>query len=273
MAKNTSTLLITGASSGIGAATVQRFLAEGWQVFATMRQPAHSTLIAHPNLHVLACDVTQPDSIQACVQTVLTLTDHLDVLVNNAGYGLIGPLELATTAQIKQQFDTNVFGLVQMMQAVLPTMRQQQHGLIVNVASIAGRTCFPLYSLYHGTKWAVEGISESAAYELAPHGIRIKVIEPGPIKTAFYDRSMHTTGVDAHAISNSPYASYGQQWLGKLHAVGNKAPGPEVVANTIWRAVTDGKATLRYPVNTMGSLWLRRILPEALYRYVLQRVI
>jgi NAD(P)-dependent dehydrogenase (short-subunit alcohol dehydrogenase family) len=262
-------LLITGASSGIGAATVKHFLHNGWRVFATMRNPSNPVFTAHPNLTLLPLDVTDAHSIAQCMQQLAQHTPTIDVLVNNAGYGLFGPLELATPEQIRHQFDTNVFGLIQMMQAVLPLMRQQGHGLIINVASIGGRTTFPLYSLYHGTKWAVEGLTESASYELASLGVQVKLIEPGPIKTDFYNRSMTVTGTE-ELIAASDYAAYMNRVQPKTMAFGAKAPGPEVVASTIWRAATDGKTTFRYPVNTLASLWLRRLLPEGVYRRVVR---
>jgi NAD(P)-dependent dehydrogenase (short-subunit alcohol dehydrogenase family) len=263
------TILITGASSGIGAACVDRFLQAGWQVIATMRQPQASTLPPHANLTLLPLDVTQPTSITAAVQQAQTLTNRLDVLLNNAGYGLVGPLELATPEQLTAQFTTNVFGPVWLMQAVLPWMRQHRHGLIVNVASIGGRTAFPMYSLYHGTKWALEGISESLSYELNAFNIRVKLIEPGPIKTAFYQRSMAVTG-DPGGLEASPYAGYASRVLANIAGFGQQAPGPEVVADVVWRAVHDTSPTLRYPVNTMSSLWARRLLPESLYRQVIR---
>jgi NAD(P)-dependent dehydrogenase (short-subunit alcohol dehydrogenase family) len=267
-------VIITGASSGIGQASVLWFLAQGWSVVATMRQPANSPFTPQANLHVVACDVTQPDSISSCITQALSIVGSLDVVVNNAGYGLLGPLELATPAQIRQQFDTNVFGLIGVIQAVLPTFRQQGHGRFINVASIGGRTTFPLYSLYHGTKWAVEGLSESLAYELAPLGIQVKIIEPGPIRTAFYDRSQQVTGPDESAWTTSPYAALCHKVFPQLKAFGAKAPGPEVVARQIGLAATDeDKGRLRYPVNTMGSLWLRRLLPERLYRSILRRMV
>jgi NAD(P)-dependent dehydrogenase (short-subunit alcohol dehydrogenase family) len=261
-------ILITGASSGIGAAAVNLFLDKGWHVIATMRQPDNALFPPNTMLHLLPLDVTQPDSIAAAMAQVKQLTPTLDVLLNNAGYGLVGPLERATTDQLTQQFNTNVLGLVQMMQAVLPGMRAKKQGIIINVASVAGRTAFPMYSLYHGSKWAVEGLTESVMYELAPLGIRVKLIEPGPIKTRFYGQSMITTADEADPV----YGPYTRKVLDKLAGFGQNAPGPEVVAQTIWRAATDGSPQLRYPVNTMGSLWLRRLLPEAVYQWAINKI-
>jgi NAD(P)-dependent dehydrogenase (short-subunit alcohol dehydrogenase family) len=262
-------ILITGASSGIGEATVKWFLAKGWQVFATMRQPDKPVFTAHPNLKLLKLDVTDPQSVSQAIDQARQLIPRLDVLLNNAGYGLVGPLELATAAQITQQFDTNVFGLIRVTQAVLPWMREQQGGCIINVASIGGRTAFPYYSLYHGTKWAVEGLSESLWYELGRLGIRVKLVEPGPIKTPFYARSMTVTGQPG--VPNA-YQPHSDMALAQLSAFGDKAPGPEVVARTVWQAAQDASSKLRYPVNSMGSLWLRRLLPEGLYRWAVKKI-
>ena len=262
-------ILVTGASSGIGEATVKLFLAKGWQVIATMRQPEKPVFTAHPHLKLIKLDVTNPESVSQAITEAQQGFPRLDVLLNNAGYGLIGPLEVATEDQMMQQFNTNVFGLLRVTQAVLPWMREQGGGCIINVASIGGRTAFPYYSLYHGTKWAVEGLSESLWYELGRFNIRVKVIEPGPIKTSFYDRSMSMTGQPE--VPNA-YTAHAQASVTKLKAFGDNAPGPLIVADKIWQAANDGRTKLRYPVNSMGSLWLRRLLPEGLYRKAIKRI-
>lgn len=261
------TVLITGASSGIGKATAQRFLAAGWNVAATMRQPGAAA--DHPGLTLLPLDVTSPASIEAAIADAERLLGPLDVVVNNAGYGLVGPFEAATDEQIRRQFETNVFGLMNVVRAVLPGMRARRSGVIINVASMGGRITFPLYSLYHGTKWAVEGFSESLQYELEPFGIRVKIIEPGAIKTDFYDRSMDVitkAGLTA-------YDAFVQRAMPNMQRAGATAPGPEVVADAIFTAATDHSPRLRYSAATKGILALRRLLPDRLFMSVVRSAV
>ncbi|HRH43553.1 MAG TPA: SDR family oxidoreductase, partial [Pyrinomonadaceae bacterium] len=190
-------ILITGASSGIGNHTVKLFQSKGWKVAATMRSPEKSTdLQKIADVECIRLDVTDLDSIKSAIQTTLEKFGRIDAVVNNAGYGLVGAFEASSREQIVQQYMTNVFGLMDVTREILPYFREQKRGTIVNVASVGGRITFPLYSLYHGTKWAVEGFSESLQYELKPFNIKVKIIEPGPIKTDFYDRSMDLTKKD-----------------------------------------------------------------------------
>ncbi len=187
-------VLITGCSSGIGAAAAKVFSDHGWNVAATMRSPEQGeALRALPGVKVLALNVTDKASIGAAVRQTLQDFGSIDALVNNAGYGLFGPFETASQEVIKRQFDTNLFGLFDVTRAVLPSMREHQTGVIVNVASIGGLTTFPMNSLYHATKYAVVGFSESLGYELAPFGIQVKVIAPGGVATDFAGRSMVRT--------------------------------------------------------------------------------
>lgn len=264
------TVLITGASTGIGRATAVLFAQRGWQVVATMRSPEKAgDLSNQANICVLRLDVTDADSIQACVDRALELYGRLDVVVNNAGYSLVGAFEAVTPEQIQRQFETNVFGLMQVGRAVLPVMRQQRQGVIVNVASVGGRVAFPLYSIYHSTKWAVEGFSESWQYELRPLGIKVKIIEPGPIKTDFYARSAEM----AHKEGLTDYDSLIQKSLPKLKKSGTGGAEPLAVAQTIWRASTDGSWRLRYPCDPIASqlLFLRKLLPDSWFTAFISR--
>ncbi len=258
------TVLITGASTGIGRAAALLFHQNGWNVAATMRSPEKSDLVQTDRLICPALDVTDPASIERAIATVLERFQKIDVVVNNAGYGLIGPFEVCTPEQIEQQFATNVFGLMNVTRALLPQFRQQQSGVIINVASIGGHLAFPLYSLYHGTKWAVEGFSDSLAYELKTFNIRVKIVEPGPIKTDFYSRSMTIAkrpGLDA-------YDSLVAAVLPNLNKAGETGSPPEVTAQVIYRAATDGRDRLRYPAGGNASfiLLLRKLLPDGLLR-------
>lgn len=264
----TKTVLITGASSGIGRATALYFQKQGWNVVATMRSPdqeipRENSLAKLDRVTCLKLDVTDRHTITDAVAETIDRFGAIDVLVNNAGYGMLGAFETSTSAQIQRQFDTNVFGLMETTRAVLPYLRDRKRGVIVNVASIGGRVAFPLYSLYHATKWAVEGFSESLQHELLAFNIRVKIIEPGPIKTDFYERS-------ADRISNLDFPEYDEfsdRVLIRLNKIGTTGSPAEVVAKTIYRASTDNSWKLRYSADPLAKqlLFLRKLLPDFLF--------
>lgn len=192
----TKTCLITGTSSGLGRAAAELFAEHGWNVVATMRKPecdAGVELSKISNVHLVKLDVTNESDIKSAVQETLDKYGAIDALINNAGYGLAGPMEFATSEQLERQYSTNVFGPIRLMQAVLPSMRAAKSGVIVNVTSVGGRLVLPMTSLYHGTKYALEGVSESAAIELKPFGIKVRTVQPGGIKTDFSGRSLVMT--------------------------------------------------------------------------------
>ncbi len=253
------TVLITGSSSGIGAASVKLFHKRGWNVVATMRSPDKNTAFEGlDNVLLVRLDVTDQDSINQAVAQSLDRFGVIDVLVNNAGYGMVGPFEAATEEAVERQFATNVFGLMNVTRAVLPAMREHGGGTIINISSVGGQLTFPLYSVYHATKFAVEGFSESLQYELAAFGIKVKLVEPGPIRTDFYDRSQELVtkpGLDA-------YDNFVGRTLPTMQQSGKTAPGPELVAKTIVKAAADKSARLRYPVNSASLLALRKLLPD-----------
>jgi len=239
------TILITGASTGIGRATALLFQKTGWNVVATMRDPARETVLSTlPNVLVQALDVTDRSSIEAAVKATLSRFGGLDVLLNNAGYGLFGPMEAVTPEQLERQYETNVYGPVYAMQAALPHLRAKRSGVIINVSSIGGRMTFPFNSLYHGTKFALEGISESLAIELAPHGVRVKIVEPGGVKTDFAGRSldvMQLPGLHAYDASLKGIMSVfsdPERRSGYSEA--------DDIARIIFEAATDGSDRLRY---------------------------
>jgi NADP-dependent 3-hydroxy acid dehydrogenase YdfG len=246
MAKS-KTVLITGASTGIGKATALYFQQQGWNVIATMRDPEHGKeLRALNQVLVTSLDVTNSDSIQQAVKNGLERFQSVDVLVNNAGFGAYGPLEATSMETVRRQFDTNVIGLLETTKAVLPHFRAQHSGVIVNISSIGGKVTFPLGTLYHGTKFAVEGISESLSYEMRAIGVKVKIVEPGAIKTDFATRSF--------AFSNDEsLAEYQKTVKGLMAAVepmmANGAD-PVVVAEVIYKAATDGSDQLRYPAGS-----------------------
>ena len=239
----TQTILITGASSGIGKATALHFQARGWNVVATMRKPGDVTdLDVLDNVFVTRLDVIDSASITSAVAAATGRFGAIDALLNNAGYGAYGPLESFEMERIRRQFDTNVFGLLEVTKAVLPHMRARKSGTIVNISSIGGQMTFPLGTLYHGTKFAVEGMSESLHYELETVGIKVKIVEPGMIATEFSGRSFD--------FANDPAMDEYQPIVGTfMGAMGNNAmepSAPELVAEVIWNAVTDGSDRLRY---------------------------
>ncbi len=238
-----NTILITGASSGIGKATTKFFQQKGWNVIATMRSPQKETELTQlDNVLVTRLDVTDAASIDAAVAEGLDRFGRIDVLLNNAGYGAYGPLELFPMDKIRRQFDTNVIGLLAVTKAVLPHMRAQKSGTIVNISSIGGQMTFPLGTLYHGTKFAVEGMSESLHYELEPLGVKVKIVEPGMIATDFGGRSFDFVNDE----SVEEYQGIVQKLMGAWAGGDLQASEPVVVSEVIWNAVTDGTDTLRY---------------------------
>lgn len=260
------TVLITGASSGIGRASAALFARRGWRVAATMRTP-HDDL---PEGRVIAprLDVTDPDSIAAAVAETRAAFGPIDVVVNNAGFAVNGPVEATTKAQRGRQFEVNLFGPIAVMDAVLPEMRARGTGTIVNVSSVAGRIGLPGAPLYHASKFALEGLTEAMRFELRPFGVRLKLVEPGAIATDFLTRS-------AEWAEHPDYAA----WTHRLKtgterfARSGSLARPEPVAATILRAATDRSDRLRYPSRSMGFLTASRLLPDAVLRWAAGRMV
>ncbi|WP_231737754.1 SDR family oxidoreductase [Terracidiphilus gabretensis] len=260
------TILITGASSGIGRATALLFADKGWNVAATLRDPLRAdSALRHPNISLFALDVTKADSIAQAVVDALARYQTIDVLLNNAGYGLFGPIEALDDRQIQQQFATNLFGLIGVTQQVLPIMRAAGEGLILNISSIIGRMALPYASSYIATKFAVEGLSESMRYELEPFHIRVKIVEPGSIATEFGKGSMQMAVRDPYRASMNKFLSV----FTKSNSAGAK---PEEVAKVIYRAANDSSNRLRYLAKPGPFFWLNRILPDAIWRRLLVKV-
>ncbi|GHH41740.1 SDR family oxidoreductase [Lentzea cavernae] len=262
MNNTTKTVLITGASSGLGRATAEHFHAQGWNVVATMRSPERASgLTASDRVLLTRLDVQDADSIRSAVDAGLERFGRIDVLVNNAGYGAYGPLEATSPEEIRRQFDVNVFGLLATTQALLPHFRANRSGVVVNVSSIGGRMAFPLGSLYHGAKFAVEGLSEALRYELAEIGVAVKVVEPGGMKTDFGGRSLAFTN-DEELTEYQPLV---QKVLGVLGPLVESGSAPELVAEVVHTAATDGTAQLRYEAgpDAVQLLGLRRASDDA----------
>ena len=265
------TVLITGCSSGIGKAAAALFSQKGWNVAATMRNPEKGRdIAAMKNVKVFPLDVTDPASIAEAVGAVTDAFGSIDALVNNAGFSLIGPFETTGGEEVRKQYETNVFGLMNAVRAVLPVFRKKRGGTIVNLASVGGRIAFPMYSLYNGTKFAVEGFSESLQYELKPFNIRVKIVEPGVILTDFYGRSM----VHQEATDMGEYYTYAEKTLARLQNIGKQGIPAETAAKTIYKAAASSSSKLRYPVGPDARMLfvLKRILPEAVIRRIVRAV-
>jgi len=264
------TIFITGASSGIGKDTAKLFHSKGWNVIATMRNPENETeLTKLKNVKVLKCDVTNSTGIKNAIQIGIQTFGKIDVVVNNAGYYSIGVFESATDDEIVRQIDTNLLGLIKVTKEIVPHFRKQKSGTIINLSSIAGVISVPLQSLYHATKWGVEGFSESLQYELRQFNIKVKIIEPGVIKTDFFGRSM--TVSENSKIKE--YDTYSKKVLPNLTSGGEKGSSPLGTAYTIYKAATDKKSKLRYPTgNSKSFVYLRKLLPVSVFRKITQMV-
>jgi NAD(P)-dependent dehydrogenase (short-subunit alcohol dehydrogenase family) len=256
------TALITGTSSGIGRAAAQYFAQKGWNVVATMRSPEKETELGKfPNVRLVRLDVTDTASITAAFDEAEKAFQQVDVVVNNAGFGVDGVFEAMSDDVIQRQFDTNVFGLMRVTREAIRRMRPRKGGTIVQIASMGGRITFPLYSIYHASKWAVEGFSESLHYELRPFGVKIRIVEPGAIKTEFYGKGREFV----KPIYTTDYDSIIEKCEQVSMDAGDKGAKPEEVAATIFRAANAGGWKLRFPVAAPAPmlLTLRKLLPES----------
>jgi NAD(P)-dependent dehydrogenase (short-subunit alcohol dehydrogenase family) len=243
MRDKTKTVVITGASSGIGKATAQLFAGKGWNVLATMRQSAaQADLIPSANLKFVELDVEKPATIHAAVEAAIASFGRVDVWVNNAGYGMFGPVEAASSHKIQQQFDVNVFGLIECVKAIAPHFRANRSGVVINVTSAGGLAASPAYAIYNSSKFAVEGLSEGLWYELGSLGVKVKLVEPGVTKTDFGGRSMDV--LDSSSLSD--YTELMEK-VNAFRAKMIKSQGsPELVAATIFEAANDSSDRLRY---------------------------
>jgi NAD(P)-dependent dehydrogenase (short-subunit alcohol dehydrogenase family) len=258
MTQRSPVVLITGASSGIGRAVATAFAVKGFEVFGTSRNPQRTEPI--PGVELIALDVTDPESVAAAVSTVVQRAGRIDILVNNAGFGVIGAAEESSIAQARQLFDTNFFGLISVTNEVLPHLRAQRSGRIVNVSSVLGFLPAPYSALYAASKHAVEGYSESLDHETREFGVRITAVEPG-----FTNTSFEAAAVDA----DSPIAGYApvRDHVKKVLAASIPAgDDPAVVADVVVKAATSASPKLRYPAGPAARrlALLKRIAPAAL---------
>ncbi|CAM4416776.1 NADP-dependent 3-hydroxy acid dehydrogenase YdfG [Pedobacter westerhofensis] len=229
------TIFVTGASSGIGKAAVKLFHSHGWKVIATMRSPEKETELSQlKNVTILPLDVTDVKQIKSTVEEAILL-DKIDIVLNNAGYALFGAMEAFRDEQITRQINTNLLGTMRVTQAFIPYFREKKNGLFINITSIAGLVAYPFSHVYHATKWALEGWSESLSIELAPFNIGVKTISPSGTQSDFLTRS-------SDLVSHPVYDDAMQKMLGGFKFT-NTA---EQVAEIICEAATDDKDQLRY---------------------------
>ncbi len=267
MAAISKAVLITGCSTGIGRATAERLARKGWTVYATARNVDAIADLRESGCRPLALDVCNESSMRAAVDAVTQAEGVVGVLVNNAGYGQEGPVEEVPMDVIRRQFETNVFGLVRLTQLVLPGMRRQRWGKIVNLSSMGGRLTFPGGGFYHATKHAVEALSDALRFEVRPFGVDVIVIEPGPIKTRFGDTA--TGSLSRLGADDSPYRAFNAIVAQRIHEAYDGplaafAKGPEAVAAVIENAITARRPRSRYPVTVAARslMALRRWLPD-----------
>lgn len=235
------TIFITGASSGIGRATAKLFHSKGWNVIATMRTPEKETELSQlENVTLLPLDVTDVEQIKETVAKALS--EHsVDLVFNNAGYGLLGSLEAYTDEQIVQQINTNLLGVIRVTKAFIPYFREKKSGLFISTTSMGGFLGFPLHSIYHATKFGIEGWSESMSFELGMHQIGIKTIAPGATVTNFLNRSLEK-GL------HPAYKDLEEKLFGSTDDMMSQGIPAEQVAEVVYEAATDGKDQIRYLV-------------------------
>jgi NAD(P)-dependent dehydrogenase (short-subunit alcohol dehydrogenase family) len=256
-------VLVTGASSGIGRATAELLAARGYRVFGAVRAVATTRPLAAVELVPL--DVRDEASVKACIDEVRSGAGRIDVLINNAGVNLVGAVEETSIAQAQALFDTNVFGVLRMIQAVLPDMRRQGAGQIINVSSILGFIPAPFMGVYASTKHAVEGLSESLDHEVRAFGIRVVLVEPHYIRT-----NLDTSAAQAEGRIDA-YAPQRQRTAAAITRDTNAAPEPTLVANEVLRSI-EGPYRMRRPVGRAVLLsWLRRLLPAGLFEPSLRK--
>ena len=269
-------VLITGATAGIGRTTALHLAQLGHHVIATGRKPAELAKVkadaGATKLDTVLLDVTSPASIAAAVGEVDKLTSGrgIDVLVNNAGFGILGPTSEITEAEMRRQYETNVFGLMNVTRAFLPRMRERRAGRIINVSSVGGRMTLPYFGVYNSTKYAVESLSDALRYELRPFGIDVAMIEPGVIRTNF--ESTAVTGLGQFAAT--PYASAVAKYEQISKMVDKFASNPIVIARAIARAVRARRPAARYvaPRTTYFVLWMSAMLPTRVWDWAMRRL-
>jgi NAD(P)-dependent dehydrogenase (short-subunit alcohol dehydrogenase family) len=258
--ENQRVVLVTGASSGIGRACATWLAAKGFKVYGTSRRASSMSVT---NLTMLMADVNRDDSVEQTVATILEREGRLDVVINNAGMGIAGPVENTTVEQAKAQFEVNFFAALRLCRAALPVMRRQGQGYIVNIGSIGGILALPYQSMYSASKFAIEGMSEALRMEVRGFGIRVVLIEPGDFKTELtQNRTMTEVG--------EAYRRGFQSALAKTTHDEQHGAGPEKIARLVHRVVNQRNPRLRYaigPAPQLAAVWLKRLLPNSLVEF------
>jgi NAD(P)-dependent dehydrogenase (short-subunit alcohol dehydrogenase family) len=272
-------VLVTGCSTGIGRASAEAFAARGWTVYASARRLEAIADLVDRGCRTLSLDVTDEESMQAAVATIEAESGGVDVLVNNAGYALYGPVEQQPLAEVRRQFETNVFGLVRMSQLVVAHMRDNHFGRIINVSSMGGRLTLPGGGFYHATKYAVESLSDALRVEVAPFGIDVVVVEPGPVRTPWNSTAASSIAT-ADAAGDDPYAHLKLAVTAMLASMTEGprrrlASSPEAIAAVIERAASRPHPRTRYLVGIPAHalVGLRAVLPDRLFDAVVTRAI
>ncbi|MEM8582707.1 MAG: oxidoreductase [Bacteroidota bacterium] len=266
-------IVVTGASSGIGKAAALQFIQEGHTVYGVARRVEKMQDLVEAGGHAMKMDVTEHEQVHTVISDIIAREGKVDVLVNNAGYAVYGPVEEISYEQAKRQFEVNLFGLAEVTKAVIPTMRQQRSGTIINVSSVGGKIYSPLGAWYHATKHALEGWSDCLRLELAEFGIDVVIVEPGAIKTEFGDAMDQQFG----STENSHYASLKkamEQAIEHTYASGNFSE-PEVIADTLSKVVRSNKPKTRYAAGKMAnlSLRMRRLVSDRMFDNMVMRMV
>lgn len=261
MDKEKRVVLVTGATSGIGLACATHLAGRGYRVYGTSRRPGTGQA---GSVAMLLADVTDDHSVEQAVAAVLEREGRLDIVVNNAGMGIAGPVENTSIEQAKRQLEVNFFGAFRVCRAVLPALRSQRSGYIVNIGSIGGLIAIPYQAMYSASKFALEGLSESLRMEVRPFGVKVVIIEPGDHKTAITEnRTKMSGGTDAYSQSF-------QAALARTAHDEQSGPGPEQVARLLYRIVNTRDPRLRYtigPATQRAAVWLKRFLPYSVTEY------
>ena len=271
---STKIALVTGASSGIGEATALKLQALGYTTYAAARRVQRMEHLTRSGIRPLAMDVTDEEAMQSAVSQIIAEEGRIDVLVNNAGYGSYGALEDVPLAEARSQFEVNVFGAARLTQLVLPHMREQRSGTIINITSMGGKIYTPLGSWYHATKFALEAISDCLRLELGPFGVNVVVIEPGGIRTEWGGIAAEK----ARAVSGTgPYASQGNAVAASLssESMQRRSSSPDLIARTIARVVTARRPRTRYAAGFGAKplIFLHRLLPNRWFDAFIRRAI
>lgn len=265
------TILITGTSSGIGKETAILFADKGWNVAATMRNEEKLSMFAgNAGIKTYLLDVKSKSSVAACIKQVVRDFGKIDALVNNAGIYLINPLETTPDDTLDDIIETNIKGVLYTTKAIVEHFRRNNAGTIVNISSIAGRATFPFQSVYHASKWAIEGLSESLYYELEPTGIRVKLVEPGVVNTPLY-KSVQDFPVDEYPdVYKAPFRKAHHSLMGRVQ----KGYSPKQDAITIYKAVNSNNSKLRYTTDSTTKLtvFLKWACPLSVFRMLIKRL-